>query len=288
VGKKSVQAERRNRLEKIRQEQRKKERRRSLLIYGGAGVAALGILAAAIIPPVLSNYRERKTHRVGYVHAATKAASAAGCTGVVNDRQVGRNHVSATQTVTYAASPPSSGNHDADPMPDAVHFYARADKPRLERAVHNLEHGFVVAWYDPDLPAAQVTKLKNYAAKASTRFIAVPWNRGTFPANRHFVLTAWDRTQRCTSVSPAAIDDFLKAWADPDIAGAKWNSPTAPESGAAGGTLTPATSTPTSTPTPTARSSAGTASPSTGSATPSTGATGATSSGASPNPAASP
>jgi hypothetical protein len=285
VGKKSVQAERRNRLEKLRQEQRKKERRRSMLIYGGAGVAALGILAAAIIPPVLSNYRERKTHGIGYVHAATSAASAAGCTGVVNDRQVGRNHVAATQTVKYAASPPSSGNHDADPLPDAVRFYARADKPRLERAVHNLEHGFVIVWYDPDLPAAQVTKLKDYAGKASTRLIAVPWNRGAFPGNRHIVMTGWDRTQRCTTVSPAAIDDFVKAWADPDIAGAKWKSPTAPESGAAGGTLTPATTTPTPTPTPSARAT-GSATPSpagTGSATPSTSP-----SGASPSPGASP
>jgi hypothetical protein len=133
--------------------------------------------------------------------------------------------------------PPSSGPHDANPLPDSIHFYQRADKPKLERAVHNLEHGFIVGWYDSELPADQVTKLQQVAGQAGERFIAVPWDRGVFPDGKHFVLTAWDRTQRCTTVDAAVVADFVKAYEDP-TSGQDWKSPTAAESGGSGGTLT--------------------------------------------------
>jgi len=54
----------------------------------------------------------------------------------------------------------------------------------------------------------------------------VPWTRGTFPDGRHFVLTAWQRTERCKTVSAAAITSFTAKYV---------NSPTAPEVGGGGG-----------------------------------------------------
>ncbi|KLL12054.1 MULTISPECIES: DUF3105 domain-containing protein [Protofrankia] len=234
MGKKN--AERNARLEALRREQRRQERRRSWLLYGSASVVLLAVLAG-IIYAVRDNQSKDETRKVGYVAAASGAAATAGCTGVVNDASRGNTHVAANETVNYDVAPPSSGNHDADPLPDAYRFYERIPKLRIERAVHNLEHGFVIGWYDPKLPDDQVTALRAAAENAGERFIALPWERGDFPEDKHFVLTAWDRTQRCATVSESVIKEFVSTYANPDPAGAAWDSPTAAESGASGGSL---------------------------------------------------
>jgi hypothetical protein len=241
---KSSRNDRRARVEAMRREQRRKERRSSFLVYGLGSFLAVAVLLAAIIPSVLQSRERSEKRSVGYVTSPSAAATAANCTGVRNDAEVSRDHV--TTTVDYAKLlgdkgqqiPPSSGPHDANPLPDAIRFYNRADKPKLERAVHNLEHGFVVAWYDPELPQPEVDKLQQVAQQAGERFIAVPWDRGVFPDGRHFVLTAWDRTQRCATVNTDVVADFLRTYADP-TEGQDWDSPTAAETGGAGGTLTP-------------------------------------------------
>ncbi|ADP84057.1 DUF3105 domain-containing protein [Pseudofrankia inefficax] len=230
-------AERNARLEALRREQARKERQRAFLIYGTAGALAVVVLAVVITLSVGSSRSKSASHKVGYVAAPTAAAQAASCVGVVNDRQVGQTHVTADQTVNYPQSPPSSGNHDGDPLPDAIHFYTPTSGIRIERAVHNLEHGFVIGWYDSKLPTAQIAELQKVAGQAGSRFIAVPWTRSVFPDNRHFVLTAWDRTQRCGTVSQDAVFQFVQQYANPSLDGATWDSPTAPESGASGGTL---------------------------------------------------
>jgi hypothetical protein len=234
VGKKSV--ERNIRLEALRREQKRKERRRALLVYGSAAVVALALLGGIIAFIAVDKHNKNAERKVGYVAAPSAAAAAAGCTGVVNDPMRGRNHVGANETVQYEAAPPSSGNHNFDPLPDAYRFYEPTSGTPAERAVHNLEHGFVIGWYDRDLPKDQVDVLRTVAAGAGARFIAVPWTRSSFPDGKHFVLTAWDRTQRCGTVSEAAVQEFVTKYANPDKSGATWESPTAPEPGAGGGT----------------------------------------------------
>jgi hypothetical protein len=237
VAKQTADRNSRARLEALRREQKRKETRRNLLVYGGAGVVALLLLAGVVTYALTSASGKSANHQVGYVAGPTAVAKAASCTGVRNDAQVGHTHVSPDKTVNYAAAPPSSGDHDADPLPDSVRFYTAASGIRIERAVHNLEHGFVVAWYDAGLPADQVTKLHSIAENSGNRFIAVPWSRSVFSGDQHFVLTAWDRTERCGTVSQGVITEFIHKYTDPGGAGVSWDSPTAPEFGAAGGTL---------------------------------------------------
>jgi hypothetical protein len=235
----------------MRREQRRRERRSSFLIYGVGSFVAVAVLLLAIVPSVLSARSRSQQRSVGYVKAASTAAQAANCTGVRNDTQISRTHV--TTPVDYAALlaahgqqiPPSSGEHNPDPLSGDVHFYSRAQNPPVERAVHNLEHGFVIGWYDNQLPDDQVSQLQTLAGQAGDRFIVVPWQNGTFPDGRHFVLTAWDRTQRCGTVNADVVDTFVKTYSDPS-SGQDWSSPTAPESGASGGTplaTTPSTGT---------------------------------------------
>lgn len=241
---KSSRTDRRARMEAMRREQQRRERRSSFLVYGVGSFVAVAVLLAAVVPSVLQARSRSEARKVGYVKAANSVAKTADCSGVRNDVQISRDHVTTTVDYTKLLAakgeqiPPSSGPHDANPLPDAIHFYSRADKPKIERAVHNLEHGFIVAWYDSQLPQPEVTKLQGIAAQAGERFIAVPWDRGDFPDNRHFVLTAWDRTQRCGTVDADVVANFVKTYADPTN-GQDWKSPTAAESGGSGGTLDP-------------------------------------------------
>ncbi len=56
--------------------------------------------------------------------------------------------------------PPTSGPRDANLLPDTPAFIARSAAPHPERAIGNLDHGYVIVWYDNDLPAAQVKLLQ--------------------------------------------------------------------------------------------------------------------------------
>src|SRR4051794_27684180 len=171
---KSSRNERRARVEEMRRQQQRKERRSSILIYGLGSFLAVAVLLAAILPSVLQARHRSEQRSVGYVKAASTSAKAANCTGVRNDTQISREHVATT--VDYAKLladkgekiPPSSGPHDPNPLPDSIHFYQRADKPKIERAVHNLEHGFIIGWYDSELPQAEVTKLQGRACRAAS------------------------------------------------------------------------------------------------------------------------
>jgi hypothetical protein len=220
---------RRLQLEEARRRQQQRERRLTLLTIGTGVLVGGGLIAGVLVPNWLSAQAAAAAKRPGHVSSPTKAAKAAGCTGIRNDKTVSRQHV--VTAINYPSSPPSSGEHNPNPLPEAIRFYARNDKTPLlvERAVHDLEHGFVVGWYDPKLPPNQVEQLQKVAQNpALQRFIAVPWNRGTFSGTRHFVLTAWDRTERCTSVTLASVQEF-----DTKLV----NAATAPEAGSPGGTM---------------------------------------------------
>lgn len=225
-------AQRQAQLEQMRQQARRAERKRMLLIYGLAGLVLVGIGVAIAVAVLGKSSSAADARKVGYVATVTDAAKAAGCLGVTNEAQVSREHSSGN--VTYQQEPPTSGAHDADPLPARTRFYPRASAPPPERAVHNLEHGYVVGWYDSQLPGQQVAALEAAASQAGERFIAVPWTRSVLPDGRHFVLTAWDRTQPCTTVSQTVIDGFVKTYADPTT-GEDWPAPTAPEPGEGGG-----------------------------------------------------
>src|SRR6201999_2379827 len=137
-------------------------------------------------------------HSVGYGKAASKTAKAAGCTGVRNDKQMATSIITKNATVDYTALvakagqqlPPTSGPRDANLLPDSPAFIARSAAPHPERAIGNLNHGYVIVWYDNDLPAAQV-KLLQTASSDNSRTLIVPWTRSIFPDGKHVVFTAW-------------------------------------------------------------------------------------------------
>ncbi len=249
MGVKRDRDERKQRAAAQREAQRQRDRRQRRIVFGVSVPIAALIIAAVPVTNWYNAHQRGIQHSVGYVRAASKTAKAAGCTGVRNDRQMETKLVDPGATVDYAALtaaaeqavPPTSGPREVNPLPATPAFFAVKDAPAPERVVGNLNHGFVVVWYDSTLPAAQVTLLQT-AATANGRTLVVPWTRSALPDGKHVVLTAWDRTQRCTEVSPQAIAEFAAAYRD-DTTGKGWASPSAPTpSGSAGTAPTPSAS----------------------------------------------
>ena len=101
----------------------------------------------------------------------------------------------------YTEKPPSFGQHYDTPAPFTKRFYTMQDRPAVETLVHNLEHGYTIAWYRADAPADQITALEN-ASKTFTasefdinqKFIAAPWaaaDGAGFPEGKNVVLARW-------------------------------------------------------------------------------------------------
>jgi hypothetical protein len=249
MGSKRSRDERKERTAHLREQARARDRRQRRIVYGISAPLVLIIIAIVPFTNWWHAHQRGIQHSVGYVKAASKTAKAAGCTGVRNDRQMATSIVTKGATVDYAALvskagqqlPPTSGPRDANLLPDSPAFIARSAAPHPERAIGNLNHGYVIVWYDNDLPAAQV-KLLQTASADNARTLIVPWTRSIFPDGRHVVFTAWDRTQRCTTVSATALTAFAGAYGD-DATGSGWASPTAPTpNGAASPTPSPAPS----------------------------------------------
>src|SRR6185437_13896069 len=160
--------DRRARLEELRRQQKAAERRKNFLFVGSAIAVALILIAAAVIPAYLHDQANKSKAKAGHQAAPTKAEVAAGCDGVHNDPvSSGGSAVHVTAPIDYSKEkygdtrggtppiPPSGGRHNPVSLGDTNRFYPLAQKPRPERAVHNLEHGYVVVWYDSQLPADQ-------------------------------------------------------------------------------------------------------------------------------------
>jgi hypothetical protein len=260
MGAKRSRDDRKDRAAARRAEEEARDRRQRRIVYGTAIPIVILIIALVPLDHWYQAHKRGEQHGVGYVKTASAVAKAAGCTGVRNDRQIPTSIVPAGTTVDYATLtakagqdlPPTSGPREANPLPDTPQFYAFKSAPRPERAVGNLDHGYVVVWYDSKLPAADVKTLQT-AVASNARTLVVPWTRSVFPDGKHVVLTAWDRTQRCTKASAAVMSDFANSYRDADPIGQDWGSPTAPTPSESSSATTP-TEAPTTAPatTPTA------------------------------------
>lgn len=218
---------RRAQLEALQRQQRAQERRKTIAIFGSALLVAAILIAIPLYLDRKEAAERKRTSAPGYVAAATDAQREANCTGVRNERLRGSEHV--PNPVDYDDAPPTSGDHHGEPLAAEPRFHAQGSKPVIERAVHNLEHGFVVGWYDPQLPAAEVAKLRKFAEGTDARFIAMPWDRSFFSDDRHFVLTSWQRSLPCGEVSEEVLEAYIDEFEDS----------LAPEPGAPGGQSPP-------------------------------------------------
>ena len=239
--------DRRSRLDEMRRKQRAAERRKNMITYGAAIVVALALVGTAILLAynkahkndaaknrIKNQLKAEKTE--GHQSKPTAAEAKDQCTGVHTDPSADSTRKHLPNEIDYSKEkfgdtadgappiPPSGGNHNQVSLGDQVtRFYPVADKPRPERAVHNLEHGYIVVWYDSKLPAEQVQLLQSMAKDPSMpRLIVVGWWQGDLPLDKHVVLTSWQKSERCGSIDTAVTRNFYNVHVD---------APQAPEAG---------------------------------------------------------
>lgn len=222
---KSKANDRREQLDKIRKEQQAADRKRTWLFGGIGAVAAVAIIGGSIVAvqQVEANKPENKA-----LAAFGVAAADAACTDEQKTPSEGvNNHVpnvdeAGNKTVVeYTSVPPSFGAHYGAPAPFERGFYTDRDKPAMEELVHNLEHGYVVVWYDPALSDDQTQALEdtvsNLRGNADTqKIIASAWDPayGELPDGKQVALSHWGTKEgvikHCGSVSGEVIGQFAK------------------------------------------------------------------------------
>ena len=157
----------------------------------------------------------RRTRRSGRRRSPPSApVGDAGCDPVQQDAATGnQEHVAEGTKVEYAQSPPDSGKHYPSPASFTKHFYSSDDRPDLETLVHNLEHGYTLAWYRADAPEDEIATLRQAAGTfgsetydPSQKFVAAPDPRPTAPSPRARTWSwpAGRRTPRTRATRPSS------------------------------------------------------------------------------------
>lgn len=175
----------------LRQERERKNRRRSTLLWGGVAVAALAVVAVVIWS--------------GARPLAGVAVPVEGADHVEDGADPG----------PYNSNPPTSGTHF--PSTFDAGFYdeedAAAGPPYPEGyLVHNLEHGYVIFWYNCSLlDSAACDEMKAQIQGVleefdSFKLIAFPWSSLDVPV----VLTSWGQMQEMESFDAAQARRFIR------------------------------------------------------------------------------
>ncbi|MBI2874264.1 MAG: DUF3105 domain-containing protein [Firmicutes bacterium] len=120
----------------------------------------------------------------------------------------GSEHIDIPQKVTYQTDPPTSGPHYSGVVRPG--FHTETALPEL--LVHNLEHGNIVIYYDPEGASEETLKsLRELADRYRGTFDGVVVVPHTDPQNP-IILTAWRHMLRLPAWDPKQVDAFIDAY----------------------------------------------------------------------------
>lgn len=122
---------------------------------------------------------------------------------VTDDKDYGRGH---TETpIQYEMKIPTSGNHS----PHDLKFGFYKEKPPIEKLVHNLEHGDIIIYYNPNSKPDIIDKLNGLTQykKAGSGILAVPY--GDVVNNNEIVITAWTKTLELPTFDEQKMGAFI-------------------------------------------------------------------------------
>jgi len=176
---------RREHLQKMRAQQQRKERRTALLMWGTGG------LVIVLLVGVVGFYLVKQSRETS-LDAVTSAKYEAA------------QHV--WKAVTYKESPPVGGEHSNYWQQCAIY-----DKPiHNEHGVHSLEHGAIWITYRPDLPAAQVTKLKEVAGSTGQQdyMLVSPFPNLSSP----IAVSSWGHQLKLDNPEDPKLGAFIKKY----------------------------------------------------------------------------
>lgn len=198
MSKKLEQKQRRRLAEQRKKEQeRKAAQRRNLITIAVA--AAVAILVVALIV-------QQRGGSTGSNTDFGVSAAQAGCLPVQHPKPLPGVHIAlGASHRPYDSSPPTSGPHYPPPIaPIDPGFYSIAQTP--EKVVHNLEHGNIVIWYNPDAPEQIKSDIRAAVNEVPSYTLATPYNN--MKPGYDIALTAWGELQFCKQVSKQVLDDF--------------------------------------------------------------------------------
>jgi len=178
---------------KTKREQRRKKQQRqemsSKLIWGALGVAVLAVIGSIIWQGVKPAAGEAIPEMVEIPH-------------IPLDTDPGQ----------YNSDPPTSGPHYASEL-DAGFYEGNSYQYPAGYLVHNLEHGYVIFWYNCDLlDESGCDELKSQIRTimdelGNVKLIAYPWNTTDVP----LIMTSWGRLQKFETFDAEAAKAFYRA-----------------------------------------------------------------------------
>lgn len=174
--------------------QAERQRRAAMLRWGALGVVGLALLGFLI-------------------WSGVRPATAMGDEVPVSSR----DHVANGSALpAYPSDPPAGGPHY--PSTYTAGFYTEADAENLPKEhagylVHNLEHGYIIFWYncaaDPsvDCEALQAGIKQVMGEFNNRKVIGFPWPSQSEP----LVMTSWGRIMRLNGLDLDAMRRFTRA-----------------------------------------------------------------------------
>lgn len=108
----------------------------------------------------------------------------------------------------YKVEPPAGGSHTPDPANPG--FYRASNVPADGQLVHALEHGFVVLWYRPDLPAEKVDQIEAVSDRLGRELIVAPRKS----LEGEVAVTAWKKRLLCGELVPEKVAEFSRKYRD--------------------------------------------------------------------------
>ena len=168
----------------LRAEQRKQariERRRALMIWGAVAAVVVVVIGALVWSTVAWNSNRPNL-------------------SAVQTYEVTANHVNTP--VEYEQTPPVGGDHN----PSWLNCGVYTQPVPNEYAVHALEHGAVWVTYQPDLPEAEVEKLRD--ALPSTYTLLSPFPGIDAPV----IISAWGHQLKLENADDPRLDEFVNEY----------------------------------------------------------------------------
>jgi hypothetical protein len=139
-------------------------------------------------------------------------ATSGGCGKVQIVAIPSRRHLDG-QRIHYSTSPPAGGDHYSVPLdagfydePLTTSTASPTTSKSIYRAVHSLEHGAVIIWFN-DLSPSQTSTLKDHYG-SEDHVIVAPYPK-LKPGDK-IALSAWGRLDYCTKASTKVIDAFIR------------------------------------------------------------------------------
>ena len=173
---------------------------RSPLLIGGIALAVVAVVAIAIGFISMAD--------IGGGGGGASAASfdegvkAGGCTVKEFPLDKGGDHIAATDPdpPSWDSDPPTHGPHDP-----VWAIWGQYDTEVAQRnLVHNLEHAGMVIQYGPNVPADQITALKDAVLKDTEWTVIAPYAK----LKDTIAFEVWGKLTTCKTFNQAVLDRF--------------------------------------------------------------------------------